>query len=238
MPNFSKELRALIFGNPFGEVYPPRKNPPPPVEDGRTVALRILKKYFRELVFVRRGGKDANGVEQPPIQFQIPERDIHVEWPDNPEDVHLPAIALLAEDRGEFDAIGQTTYVDEESRDKYGPDTILIWMSEYQETFVVELWCQTKAQRRAMIAGLEVAFSPLQQMAGIRFKMPDYFDQLVCFELQNKEIVEDDLAVRNRRRARFRVLMRFNVVALVNAADFSPVLVLDESPDSSEGEGG
>lgn len=234
MPNFSKELKALLFGNPFGEVYPARPNPPTPVVDGRTHALRVLKRYFQEIVFVRSGGKDASGNELPPISFQIPERDIHIEWPDNPEDAHLPAIAFLAEDRGQYETIGMTNYVDEESRDKYGPGTILIWMSEYQETFVVELWTQTKAQRRSMISGLEVAFSPLQQMAGIRFKMPDYFDQLVCFELQDKEIVDDDLAVRNRRRARFRVLMRFNVVALVNAADFEPVVTVDDGDESDD----
>jgi hypothetical protein len=236
--NFSKELRGLLFGNPFGEIYPPRQNPPPPIVDGRTHALRVLKRYFQELQFNRSGGTDENGVVRPPITFTLPERDIHIEWPDNPEDVHLPAIALLAEDRGQYEAIGMTSYVDEESRNKYGDDTIIIWMSEYQETFVVELWAQTKAQRRAILAGLEVAFSPLQQMAGIRFRMPEYFDQLVCFELQNKEIVEDDLAVRNRRRARLRVLMRFNVVALVNATDFAPVVTVDESGPDQEGDGG
>lgn len=233
VPNFSKELRALLFGNPFGEVYPPRRNPPPPIVDGRTHALRILKRYFQELEFVRAGGKDGNGVELPPISFRVPERDIHVEWPDAPEDVHLPAIAFLGEDRGNYDSIGMTSYVEEASRDVYAPGTILVWMSEYQETFVVEVWSQTKAERRSIIAGLEVAFSPLQQMAGIRFKMPDYFDQLVCFELQDKEIVDDDLAVRNRRRARLRVLMRFNVVALVNAEDFTPIVTVadDAAPD-------
>lgn len=235
MPIFTKELRAVLFGNPFGEVYPPRDNPAPPVADGRTTALRILKKYFQELTFYRAGGKDAAGHELPPIAFQFPERDIHVEWPDDAENIHLPAVAFLSEDRAEYDSIGLTSYVDEATRDVYGPGTIIIQMAEYQEKFVVEIWTATKAERRAILSGLEIAFFPLQQMAGIRFQMSDYFGQLVCFSLEDREMVEDDLAIRNRRRARLRVEMRFNIVALVNAVDFSPtVAISNELPESPE----
>lgn len=237
MPNFSDEIRKVLFGDPFGEVWPPKPNPPSPPLDGRTAALRLLKKYFSELVFYRTGPVDpVRGQRLEPIRFQVPERDIHVEWPDAVEDDRLPAIALLSEDRANYDSIGLTNYVDEASRDKYAPDTFLIWMYEYQETFLAELWCETKAQRRALIAGIEQAMSPLQQMAGIRFRMADYFDQLVCFELQNRELVDDDFAVKNRRRARLRILMRFNVVALVNAVDFQPVVEVQVDVDERTGE--
>ncbi len=235
MPNFSKELRDLLYGNPFGEVYPPRDNPPPPVADGRTEALRILKKYFQELTFYRAGGQDAAGIELPPIAFKIPERDLHIEWPDGPEDVHLPAVAFLSEDRADYDSIGLTSYVDEATRDVYAPNTVIIQMAEYQENFVVELWTATKAERRAILSGLEVAFFPLQQMAGIRFQMPAYFGQLVCFQLQDREMIEDDLAIRNRRRAKLRVEMRFNVVALVNATDFTAIVTADVDGESETG---
>jgi hypothetical protein len=236
VPNFSKEIRALLFGNPFGEVFPPRPNPPPPVVDGRTVALRILKKYFSELTFYRSGGKDPAGNALEPISFQVPDRDIHIEWPDDPENVHFPAIAFLSEDRADYDSIGLTSYVEEASRDVYQKDTIIIWLSEYVENFVIEIWTDTKAERRSILAGLEQAMVPLQQMYGIRFRMPDYFDQLVCFALQDREVVEDDMAVRNRRKARLRVEMRFNVVALVNAADFEPSVRIDVDADEAGGD--
>ena len=235
MPNFSKELRDLLQGNPFGEVYPPRPNPPPPIVDGRTVALRLLKRYFSELVFYRSGGTDPNGVQQPNIAFQVQDRDIHIEWPDSPEDVHYPAIAFLSEDRADYDAIGLTSYVEEASRDVYQEGTILIWLSEYVENFVIEIWARTKAERRSLLAGIEQALNPLQQMYGIRFVMPDYFNQLVCFALNDREVVEDDLAIRNRRRARLRVEMRFNVVALVNAVDFQPMVTVEADVDADGG---
>jgi len=56
------------------------------------------------------------------------------------------------------------------------------------------------------------------------------------FQLQDREVVEDDMAVRNRRRARLRVEMRFNVVALVNAVDFEPVITAVADGDEISGE--
>ncbi len=226
MPKFSKEVRAVLWGDPFGEVYPRREPPPPPIYDGRTAALRILKKYFSELTFYRAGGKDEVGETKPPIAYQVPWRDIHVEWPDDEDELHLPALAFLAQGPGEYDAIGMTGFVEEDTKDVYSPGTVLTWLNEYVEKFVVEIWAETKAQRRSMIAGIEQALSPLQQMSGIRFRMPDYYEQLVCFSLETREIVDDEQATFLRRRARLVVQMRFNVVALVNCVDMTPVSTL------------
>ncbi len=155
MPKFSKEVRDVLWGDPFGEVYPKREPPRSPVYDGRTAALRILKLYFQELTFYRPGGRDARtGEQNAPIAFQVPERDIHVEWPDDEEDLKLPALALLAQAPADYDAIGMTNYVQEETRDKYSPGTVLIWMSEAVEKFVVEVWAETKQQRRSIKAGM------------------------------------------------------------------------------------
>lgn len=222
VPKFSKAIRDVLWGDPFNEVYPKREPPPPPVYDGRTAAMRILKQYFSELTFFRPGGKNELGIEQPPIDFKIPKRDIHVEWPDDEAELHLPALALLANQAADYDSIGMTNYVQENTRDKYAPNTVLIWMSEYIEDFPVEVWAETKQQRRSILAGLEQALSPLQQMAGIRFRMPDYYDQLVVFETLSREIFDDDQATFLRRRARIMLKVRFNVVALVNVQPLVP----------------
>ncbi len=236
MPKFSKEVRDVLWGDPFGEVYPKREPPRSPVYDGRTAALRILKLYFQELTFYRPGGRDARtGEQNAPIAFQVPERDIHVEWPDDEEDLKLPALALLAQAPADYDAIGMTNYVQEETRDKYSPGTVLIWMSEAVEKFVVEVWAETKQQRRSIKAGLEQALSPLQQMAGLRFRMPDYYDQLVCFALETSEIVDDEQATFLRRKARLVIEMRFNVVALVNVSELDPRMVATVDADDDTG---
>lgn len=230
---FSKEILDLLhgpppFGNPFGRVFPFREALIPPLVDGRTAALRILKKYFQEITFYRHGGFDPNSkAALPPISWRLAERDIHIEWPDAPEDVHFPAIAFLSTAPAQYESIGMTSYVDESSLDKFGPGTVLTWLSEYVETFQIELWCETKAQRRALLVGIERAMSPLEYMAGIRFRMPDYYDQLVCFSLNTRQLVDDELAVRNRRKAILEVEMRFNVVALYPVNQLQPDVRID-----------
>ncbi len=170
----SKEVRDVLWMDPFGTVYPPRPNPPPLVEDGRTVALKTLRRYFEDLTFYRPGGRHPASKERlPPIAFKIPHRDIYVEWPDDETELRLPAIALLAQQAADYDTIGMTTYVDESSQDVYSPGTVLNVMGEYVENFVIDIWADTKPHRRSMLIGLEQALSPFEQMAGLRFIMPD-----------------------------------------------------------------
>lgn len=246
-PRFSKEIRDLFSGpppggTPFGDVAPLREVGLPPLVDGRTVALRTLKKYLGEVTFYRHGGYSLNAagakIENPPIDFRIPARDIHVEWPDSVEDLAMPSLAFLSTREAEYEAIGMTSYVEEDTVDKYEPGTVLIWLYEFVETFSIEVWCETKAQRRAIVAGIERALCPLEYMSGVRFKMPDYYDQLVCFALQGRELVDDDFAVRNRRRARMSVEMRHNVVALVPVNPLELTASLEVGEEVAEGDEG
>jgi hypothetical protein len=144
----------------------------------------------------------------------VPIENIHIEWPDNEVEMNaMPTIAFLAQTRADYDAVGLTSNVLEDTVDKYSPGTVLVVMSEYQEDFAIEIWTETKQERRSLLLGLETALSPLEQMAGLRFVMPDYYGQLVCFSLQNREVIDDDAAVINRRKARMIVQIRFQVVA-------------------------
>ena len=211
----SKEVRDALWGRPFGEVYPRREGPLPPSYDGRTAALRILRKYFSELIFYRPGPLDPLGRPGEPIAFQIHERDIHVEWPENEVELRGVALAFLSRGEGRYEANGLTTNVDESYADQ---SLILQIMSSYSEDFVVEIWAETKALRRAVIRGLESALSPLEYMAGIRFVMPDYYGQLACFSLQSKEYVDDEAGTDMRRKARMVVNLNHNVCELYPAS--------------------
>lgn len=220
MPKFSPEVRKVLWNRPFGTVFPQRPNPAPLAEDGRTVALKTLRKYFADLTFYRPGGRDErSGARLPAIPFQVPAERIHVEWPDDEVNLQLPSIAMLATQPADYEAIGMTVYIDESSRDRFGKGTVVIWLGEYVEELAVELWSDTKAHRRGMLVGIEQALSPYELMAGIRFLMPDYYDQLCCFELLTREVVDDEEAVRIRRKARFVVRLRFNCVAVVNVEE-------------------
>lgn len=225
----------LLFGDPFGRVYPPKENPRVLSVDGRTVALRILKRYLRELTFYLPGGRDPNtGKACADVPFRFREDDIHVEWPDNEEDLRFPSIVFLSTGAAKYDAIGLTTYVEEKTRDVYAPGTVLQWMSEFTENFVIEIWATKRAERRSVLAGIEAAVTPTEQMYGLRFRMPDYFNELVCFTAMGREIFDEPDAVRGRRRARINMEMRFNQVRLVNYAELAVITQVQTDIDMDE----
>ncbi len=234
---FSEAIRKVLWGTPFGEVYPAREPPPQPVVDGRTVALRIFREYLTEIIYRRPDKPKLDGSANPPIEFRITPENIHIEWPDREVNLSFPAIALLAGSTpANYDQIGLTGYVEEDTRDKFGKGTVVQWMSEYQENVVLEVWANTKPERRAILAGLEWALSPTEQMYGIRFTMPDYFNELVCFTFKDRAIVDDEDAVRGRRRARITIEMRFTVVALVNYSEGRLQMKVDTDVDQDTNE--
>lgn len=225
-----KKLRDLIFGDPFGEIFPPKPNPEPPAIDGRTVALRLLREYIAAQNFWRSMGPNV-----PPKKFNIPEEHIHIEWPDNEEDLVTPSIAFAQKSDGVYEAYGLTCYVDERTADVFAPGTVVQWQSEYVETFTIEVRASKKAERRGIIAALETALTPTEQMYGLRFRMPDYFDQLVCFTLQSRKLNDDPNSAKDQRSASLEVLMRHNTVALVNYRPLTPMVGVNTDVDETTG---
>lgn len=216
MPNssqFSDELRSLLIGTPWGDVYPPKANPPALSVDGRTIALRILSLFISEIQMYLPGG-----IGMPPEQFHIGQGCIQLGWPDSEVEAALPGIVILG-GRGTYEPIGLTSYLDESTVDKYQAGTVVQWQNEYVETLLVEIWAATKPQQRAILSALETAFMPTEQMSGIRFRMPDYFDQPVVFMLGAREIFDEPDSARGRRRARLELGMRFTIVSLVNSTN-------------------
>jgi hypothetical protein len=181
------------------------------------VALRILRRYLAALEFRRPGEKCADGSRGESIPFKIPTRNIHIGWPDYEVDLeaNFPSLVFLHQ-TAEYVSLGLNSYVQEETRDRYAPGTVVQWQSEYQEEVIVEIWANKRAELRSLLAGIEVALSPTEPMYGIRFRMPDYFDQLVCFAPVSRQEFDEQDSARNRRRARLIVEMRFTIVALVN----------------------
>lgn len=213
----SETVRDLIRGTPWGAVgNPPRQNPPPGAVDGRTACLRVLRRFLAELTFRRPGDKDpATGRSGASIAFQIPPEDILIGWPDNVEDLRFPSIVMLSGGEATYDALGFTPYIEESSEGIYGPGTVLHGLAEVQEILVLDVWASKKPELRALLAGLEVVFMPSQDMAVLRFRVPDYFDELVAFTLKGREWFEEPDAALNRRHFRLTLDMRFNVVRLV-----------------------
>lgn len=211
-------LKSLIKGTVYGTVWPPRPSPKPLPEDGRTIALRTLAQYIAALNCYRVGKKG----EPRTIKFNIPEKQFYIEWPDSKQSMVWPCIAVV-HDTAPYDPIGLVSYVEEESFGKFGPGTVVQWQSEYVEPIQLEIWCSTKAERRGILSAFETAMSPTEQMSGVRFRMPGYYDQLVCFTLNSRKLIDEPDSMRGRRRAVLSVQMRFNTVALINAVTMKPV---------------
>ena len=221
MPNFPSAVRSLLQGSPFGEVFPPKASVPFLPIDGRTAALHVLREYVANLQFFRYAGPNA-----PAKPFSILPANFHIEEEDYVVDQVYPSCAIIA-DRADYDVIGLVSYIEEETRDLYAQGTVLQWQAEYVETINLEIHASKKSERRAMLAGLETAFSPTEQYSGLRFQMPEYYDELVCFTLMRREVMDTPDSARNRRIAQLEMQMRFNIVALVNYITAIPVVTVN-----------
>jgi len=211
----------LLQGSPFGALYPPKAAVDLPAIDGRTACLRVLRRYIAELTFHMPGDRGSANTRS----FKIPLEKIHIEQPDKNVVLDFPSIVFLP-GAGEALPIGLATFLEEESFNKFAPGTALQVQSEYQETFTIELWARDKPTRRAMMQ-LELALTPTEQQYGIRFRVPDYYDQTVCFSLQGSMRPDDPDNVRNRRWGHMTVEMRFDSVRLVNVGTIKPEVSVD-----------
>lgn len=229
MPTFPASLRSLLVANtsPFGDVFPARANPPPLAVDGRTVALRLFRRYICALDFYREAGVGA-----PPKKFNIDPSNFQIEWPDENKDMVTPSCAII-DAPADYAVIGLTSYIEEDSRDRYAKGTVVQWQAEYQETFQLEVRASKKSERRGLLACIETMLTPTEQMYGLRLRMDDYFGQTVCFTLQKRRLNDDASAALNRRSARLDVEMRFNVVALVNYLPIDPRITVNTDVDQS-----
>lgn len=233
--DFSNYVKNLLVGQPFGVTYPDRRAPPPPALDGRTAALRVLRRYLSELIFTRTGDKNTTKG----IEFQISEKHIYIEWPDHEVDVKdLPVIALLSGGPAEYEMVGLGSTVDEASINKFAPNTLLQVQSNYIETVFIDVLSSTKQERRALLQGIVTALSPTEFMYGLRFRMPDYYNEVVTFAVQKSTVIEDEDSARGRRMVRIEVQMYFHIVVLQAADPLVPVIqvLVDADPEAEDGE--
>jgi len=231
--NLPKKLLDILFGDPWGRVFPRR--PPVPAAtqqvDGRTVALRILRDYVCALVFYLPMEEGC-----PPKPFQLLPENFHLEWQRGLADNMKFPSCVIEGSRAEYDSIGLVSYIEESTRDVYAPNTVLQWQAEYIETINLELWASEEPALRSMLAGIETAISPTEQMSGLRFRMPDYFDELVCFTLNRRENYGESDASKGRRRAQVELEMRFNIVALIDTVQLQVQVSVETDVDATTGQ--
>lgn len=217
----------LLQGQPWSEVYPPHAPPYTPTTDGRSVALCIFRRYLASLRFHLPTGDRVSATDPGQTrELQVCEDAIFIEAGDASDMAKLPSFVVIP-GLGDYAAIGLTTYLDELTEDVFAKGTIIQWLSEYTEHFTLQVWAPSKPIRRAIVAGIEVSLVPTENMYGVRFKMPDYWNETACFTLHSRTNLDDALAQTGKWRVNFGIELRYNVVQLVSVNTLKPVLLTE-----------
>jgi len=202
----------LALGDPLRSLADPL-----PSLDARTNALLVLRQYMSLLDFGRVG--DAGGS---PKVFRVPAQDIYEEQPDDPAKLRFPSLAFVAAqgDHEEF-GLGPPRFL-EDTVDKYGRGTVLVYTSDYVEQLVLEVWASHKAERRALVAGLQLAFRCYDGSYATMFSLPGYYGQIARVWLETTRYVDDPDVVRGRRRAQLSLWLVVPEVQLVRYVPLRP----------------
>lgn len=231
LEQFSAFVRSVFQGEPFGNVYPATPPPVPTHIDGRTAALRLLRRYITELTFYRTGEMTSEAtattgrIYGAPVSFQFRPEDVLTEPPDGDHELSLPGIAVEG-GNADYESIGiGGTYYPPETKDLYAPNTIVAWLLDYTERIKLEVYAASKAERRAIIIGLEQAFQPTEQ-AYLRFRMDDYYGQLCSFIIQGRT-TDDSEQNLGRWKVSFDLDLNYTVCTLVNYKTLQPVVEVE-----------
>jgi len=189
---------------------PPWPAVPLPDIDARTHALRIFAKWLSSLSYRR-----TMAPGQPSEAFAIGPDRVFIEQPDNVEGLQMPTIGILA-GRGQYltRGLGGAEPDDDEAT---VDGLALLVPYDYSELLTVEGWGSKIAERRSIVAAIEVAMSTFEGTTDLRLVMPEYYNLVATFSLMERENLEDE-SVRGRRRVHLFVQMRVPVVAAARFA--------------------
>lgn len=203
----------------LGRVFPTRPAPRLPDKDARHYALERFRLFLSYLDFHRTGAPGETS------SFRIPIESIFLAEPDNLEDAKLPAISLIPA-MGEHSSYGLgPTRLLEGTFNVYAEDTALARLGDYTEVIGVEVWGAKIAERRSIVAGLKTVLRLSDSSYALQLKLPDYYDRIASFALEDSTYIEDGAAL-NRRRAHLFVRLQVSEVQLVNVNTLSPVHTL------------
>lgn len=194
---------------------PPFPAPALPDVDARTQALRVLSQWFSSLAYRRTM---APGV--PPEPFSIGPDRVFIEQPDNVEGLNFPSIGILP-GRGQYLTRGLGgAEPDDDSATVDG--LALLVPYDYSELLTIEGWGSKIAERRSIVAAIEVAMGVYEGTTDLRLVMPEYFGLVATFSLTERENIDDLEVARGRRRVHLFLQMQVPVVASARFASLDP----------------
>jgi hypothetical protein len=141
----------------------------------------------------------------------------------------MPAIVVLPAQRATRVVHSLFTSPMECTRDVFGKGTVLWDLgTSYQETIALEVWTQDALQRRAVLRGLRIGFSPLEGVPSLKLRIPGYYDRVATFTMLGEQRDDSD-APEDRRKVQVDVDLRLPEVRLANYASFRPRTRVDVS---------
>lgn len=227
---FADKMLARLKGQSlWGAVFPPRRPPRTPTIDARQHALEALADYVREIRFSfdthaeLEEGLEA-GEEGRVKHFRLRRDRIFTEWPDDDATrLLMPCVEFLP-GLATANYPGLTPSADERSADLFGEGTVLVPQYEHVETFELEVRATTRAQRHMLLAGIEQALQPSEDLGSLRL-ITGHYGQTARFLVMETQRVDDEDSVRRRRRATLSVQMGIDVVRLVRVSRILSVQV-------------
>ena len=222
---------ANLLGWAWGRLWPKKTIPPMPAIQPRDHAIRALFDYLAMVEWRREGATPGSTVP-----FTIPRESMLEEKADDMTTLKLPCLVVdpkpgsQAEDKPPLGPpiVWENTF---------DGTNVLVEIGLYRETFNLEVWASSPAVRRAILAGMDVAFAPTGDFAGMSFTLPDYYGVWCWFGL-NRTTRFDDAQVSSRRRYGVcEVDLWVPLVMSVPMGFFNPrVLVKVNNPDATERE--
>jgi hypothetical protein len=205
----TQAVRSALFGTPWGFSDPPK----PPVVQGaqlaldvRTVALRVLREYVTGIVFYLPPGN---------LAFRMDPANFPLEQADYVEDMKMPSMVVTGSPEQQYEAPWFRPFLLEDTRDRFGVGTVLKVESEHVETLRLEVWASKEPELRSLLAGLETAFNPVEELSGLQLRMDAYYGAPCIFTLQKREGFADADGGKGRRRAAMVLELRAPVLSLV-----------------------
>lgn len=218
LSSLTAAVRRFVVG---GVVGTPNGGPRIDVQPGREESLEALGAYLLTATFLRQ---NEGGV---PIAFKL--EAFSAEQPTSSTDLLFPSIGILP-GKGEKIPTGLTPYIEETTRDLFGVGTVLRSLAtDYREVLQLEVWAASRAERRAILAGLDALFSPTEDVYGLRLRIPAFFNSVATFTPTGKQI-DESTANTNRRKAMYEVELRYAEQHLVSYVPFTPSTVVDVEP--------
>lgn len=207
----SNRVRRWVAGRLLGEARPPRRPPPAPKLDARTIALKAFAEFLGEIQFTDTRAEGGD------VPYRIPRDRILVDEPDDANTANVFPRLVLMPGEAQYLPFGTVPDYFEETRDLYGLGTVVACAHEYEEMVALEVWATTRAQRRMLASGIEqILATPIEEAPWVRLNPPGLFGETASFRLVRRQNVDDEDAMRRRRKATLTIELRVNLVRLVN----------------------